>query len=50
MISERTLRKWRAWALEIKDSTGDAVIKELCGYVLKMTQELMDLHLLRKQK
>jgi len=54
MISERTLRKWRKEALEFKDNVrtmgaqAEPVI-ELCNHILKMTQELLDQHLLRRK-
>ncbi len=61
MITERTLRKWRKEALEDVESpkalyTNDGVdtdfhkdeIKTLSERILRMTQELLDQHLLRK--
>lgn len=61
MISERALRKWRKEALQIKEvqeglGSGDAlgIGAEACNRVvemlLKMTQELLDQHLLRRKK
>ena len=54
MISERTLRKWRRDALEFKENTADIIearpILEVCDRVLKLTQELLDQHLLRRKK
>ena len=54
MISERTLRKWRRDALEFKENTADIIearpILEVCDRVLKLTQELLDQHLLRRIK
>jgi len=54
-LSERTLRKWRKEALrqrEISITDVDLVTKALRNYfsniTLKMTQELLDLHLLKK--
>lgn len=55
MITERTLRKWRVEALV----TRNAIIftqglqdqkMEMCGRILRLTQELLDQHLLRKEK
>jgi len=56
MITERTLRKWRREALVYKSvSTDSNLITELtkedgCNRqrILRMTQELLDQHLLRK--
>jgi len=61
MITERTLKKWRREALDDvvaprKLATHDGVdtdffvseIKELSNRILRMTQELLDQHLLRK--
>ena len=61
MISERTLRKWRGNALkDISNpsvlATNDGVsadfhaeeVKELNTRILKLTQELLDQHLVRK--
>jgi len=52
-ITERTLRKWRTEAL--KDITypdnsfePNSIIEELSNRILRMTQELLDQHLLRK--
>ena len=55
MISERTLRKWRTYALQIKDRVKDMNPKSepvlrLSDCALKMTQELLDQHLLRREK
>jgi len=57
-ITERTLRKWRKEALRLgKDAqdslpNGDAksVAIEINSRILKMTQELLDQHLLRRKK
>ena len=60
MITERTLRKWRKEALNYKSdcehrptaSAGDDglvyVGKEIFERILRLTQELLDQHLLRK--
>ena len=58
MITERTLRRWRRDAL-IKPTTPvglDALsyiyseLEEANDRILRMTQELLDQHLLRKEK
>jgi len=51
MITERTLRKWRKEVLEeivILASSGDKRRLEIRQRVLRLTQELLDQHLLRK--
>ena len=54
MISERTLRKWRKEALEFKENikgmetVGYHVLEQL-ERILKLTQELLDQHLLRRK-
>jgi len=54
MITERTLRIWRKEALHLhKDegrmnSLGSRPVDELTKRILRLTQELMDLHLLRR--
>lgn len=59
MITERTLKKWRGEALrEIAISSThtedqmasayDSLLTELQKRILRMTQELLDQHLLRK--
>ena len=60
ILSERTLRKWRKATLLLKktvDTTeGDLVhirrgdAKEISNALLIMTRELLDQHLLRKEK
>jgi len=62
MITERTLRKWRKEALkgyQVDSSTveGDNFIDGMQRYIcelhertLKLTQELLDQHLLRREK
>ena len=57
MISERMLRKWRREALNTAALTisttvdnSDVYIKILSERILKMTQELLDQHLLKKDK
>ena len=53
MISERALRKWRKEALVRKQMlTPDefsGIKAELIDQVLKMTQELLDQHLMQKK-
>ena len=58
-INERTLRNWRRKALLLIDEgpiegTMDAAIRynskqELAEYILSLTQELLDEHMLRKE-
>ena len=52
-ITERTLKRWRKEALEFKDDIENMpeaiLISELCNRILRMTQELLDAHLLRKK-
>ena len=59
MIGERTLKKWRKEALQQFDQglyehgEGQGLAKryvELEERILKMTQELLDQHLLRREK
>ena len=54
MITERTLRKWRKEALELRRDINDvpesSPILSLVNEVLRMTQELLDQHLLRREK
>lgn len=60
MITERTLKRWRRDALQmVKDGpvegTMDAAItynskNQLCKRILRMTQELMDLHLTKYER
>ena len=56
MISEKALRKWRKEALEMKDivSSGYSNLNPLrfewSNRILKLTQELMDQHLLEKKE
>jgi len=55
MITERTLKKWRKEALQNlkilegwdSDAENTQLIRELSQRILRMTQELMDLHLMR---
>ena len=57
MITERTLKRWRKEALEdmaVIDSRSssdksDSKMRGVCVAFLKMTQELLDAHLLRKK-
>jgi len=54
MITERTLRRWRAEALKLVDDKelcsvqGMRPVVELCDRILRMTQELLDQQLLQK--
>lgn len=53
MITERTLKRWRREALVLMldggcVSLGERPVKELLERIIKMTQELLDQHLLRK--
>lgn len=55
MITERTLRKWRKEALEIRQYSYDQLRnlridndRVLSERILRLTQELLDQHLLRK--
>jgi len=62
MITERTLKKWRADALHIRETLDqvheeprkmdlwEPSVRALSDYVLRMTQVLLDQHLLRKEK
>jgi len=55
MITERTLRKWRKEALIFKENIKDMTpanepILHLCNCILIMTTELLDQHLLRREK
>lgn len=60
MISERTLKRWRKEALALNQRTSQSesseitkaakiITDELNERILKLTQELMDQHLLRKR-
>lgn len=57
-ITERTLRRWRKEALGDRELFGDVEgikptivesYEELVNRILRMTQELLDQHLLRKK-
>lgn len=56
-ITERTLKKWRKEALKDLEfatlgdrlSWGQPIIEEVLGRILRLTQELLDQHLLRKR-
>ncbi len=53
MISERTLRQWRKEALKDSqspdwDEASAHYIREMSKRILRLTQELMDLHLIKK--
>ena len=60
MITERTLRKWRKDALNVDKQVTHIcldglteektvkIINDLCDRILRMTQELLDNHLMRK--
>ena len=53
-ITERTLRKWRKEALESREAlypaldASQASKLEFANRILRLTQELLDQHLLRK--
>ena len=53
MISERTLRKWRREALEIRESQSFTrlnyeVVISLIDKIIRLTQELSDILLIKK--
>jgi hypothetical protein len=50
MISYRTLRNWRRDALKERNKLDQSPnnVNELCDRILRLTQELLDQHLLRK--
>lgn len=60
MITERTLKRWRKEALEtqtylesidhnqVKINPMETILLKTSEYVLRTTQELLDLHLIRK--
>ena len=53
MITERTLKRWRKEALITEqsptyDEANQDWIIEMSKRILRMTQELLDLHLIRK--
>ena len=54
MITERTLKKWRREALRMREQGHKApgsvspVMMEFTERLLRMTQELLDQHLLRR--
>lgn len=55
-VTERTLRKWRKEALEqmhLSEIDADSVVSEVrkktAERILRMTQELLDQHLLRRK-
>lgn len=59
MITERTLRKWRTDALKVKaelvknSDRQDSLWKDYMTVndrILRMTQDLLDIHLLRKRR
>lgn len=52
MITERTLKRWRKEALAFRTDTTvqkTAVENELNDRILRMTAELLDQHLIRKE-
>ena len=53
MITERTLKKWRREALvfreDIKSMVETEPTVELCDRILRMTQILLDQHLLQRE-
>ena len=49
MITERTLKKWRKEALKLKsESISTSLQYQLSDRILRMTQELLDLHLIKE--
>ena len=51
MITEKTLRRWRAEALKYPTNTEVVPTPaglEISERILRLTQELLDLHLIRK--
>lgn len=48
MISIKQLNKMRTIALTYRTITDDPAIKQLSDYVIKLTQELTDNHLISK--
>ena len=51
MITEKTLRRWRAEALKYPTSEDTAKTNhglEMAERILRLTQELLDQHLMRK--
>lgn len=50
MLSERKLRKWRIIALEVQNNNYLELTKILAGFILELTQELLDQRLLSKSK
>jgi len=60
MITERTLRKWRKEALLVQDKVKDStmiissversVIKIYVDRVIRLTGDLLDIHLVRKER
>ena len=53
-ITERTLRKWRKEALkalhgEFPEGASVILFEEFCERILRMTQVLLDQHLVRKE-
>lgn len=53
-ITERTLKRWRREALEAKElipiGRSAVDVRQSADRILRMTQELLDQHLLRKEK
>ena len=55
MITERTLKRWRKDALILLDDCGkrdlpdNSIVIELCKRILRLTSDLIDIHLLRKE-
>lgn len=52
MTTERTLKKWRREALEVleyKDDPANPALVPFATYILHMTRELLDIHLLQKR-
>lgn len=50
MITERTLRKWRREGLWLRSSSVMGSLQwQLAERILRLTQELLDQHLLKKE-
>lgn len=50
MLSEKKLRKWRKIALETKSAEYSEYTKMLAEFILGLTQELLDQHLIEDLK
>ena len=49
-ISERTLRKWRREALKAFEGRVPDSITTMLDQIIRMTQELLDQHLIKSRK